>query len=116
MSPSAVARSAEGNGGGRGRPLAEGAGEVDGEVHGAAVELEKAETGLKDCQSGPSAWRRLVADGEPVVEAGTYGLGGRRLGRGAARRCTKAQGRVREGLERAVCGGSAMTSTVVQER
>jgi hypothetical protein len=41
---------------------------VHGEVHGAATELEEAETGLKDGRSGPSAWRRLVADGEPVVE------------------------------------------------
>jgi hypothetical protein len=48
---------------------------VDGEVHGAAVELEKAETGLKDCQSGPSAWRRLVADGELVVAACAGGRG-----------------------------------------
>jgi hypothetical protein len=48
---------------------------VDGEVHGATVELEKAETGLKDCQSGPSAWRRLVADGEPVVAACAGGRG-----------------------------------------
>jgi hypothetical protein len=59
----------EGNGGGRGGPPAEGTGEVDGEVHRAAVELEEAETGLKDGRSGPSAWRCLAADGEPVIEA-----------------------------------------------
>jgi hypothetical protein len=47
----------EGNDGGRGRPPAKGAGEVDGEVHGAAAELEEAEMGPKDGQSGPSAWR-----------------------------------------------------------
>jgi hypothetical protein len=47
----------EGNGGDRGGPLAEGAGKVDGEVHGAAAELEEAEMGPKDGQSGPSAWR-----------------------------------------------------------
>jgi hypothetical protein len=35
----------EGNDSGRGGPPAEGAGEVDGEVHGAAAELEEAETG-----------------------------------------------------------------------
>jgi hypothetical protein len=40
---------------------------VDSEVHGAAAELEEAEIGPKDGWSGPSAWRRLVADGEPVV-------------------------------------------------
>jgi hypothetical protein len=49
---------AEGNGDGRGGPQAEGAGEVDGEVHGAAAELEEAEMGLKDGRSGPSVWRR----------------------------------------------------------
>jgi hypothetical protein len=49
----------EGNDDGRGGPLAEGVGEVDGEVHGAAAELEEAETGPKV--------------GEPAVEAGTGG-------------------------------------------
>jgi hypothetical protein len=29
---------------------------VDGEVHGAAAELEEAEMGLKDGRSGPSTW------------------------------------------------------------
>jgi hypothetical protein len=42
-----VARLAEGNGSGRGRPLAEGAGEVDGEVHGAAADLQEVETGRR---------------------------------------------------------------------
>jgi hypothetical protein len=46
---------------------------VDGEVHGAVVELEEVETGPKGGRSGPFAWRRLVADGEPVVEGGTSG-------------------------------------------
>jgi hypothetical protein len=89
---------------------------VDSEVHEAATELEEAETGPKDGRSGPSTWRRLAADGEPVVEAGTSGRGGRRLGRGATQRCTRARGRfgtVREGLERAIYSGSAMTSTTV---
>jgi hypothetical protein len=40
---------------------------VDGGVHGAAAELEEAETGLKDGWSGPSTWRRLAADGELAV-------------------------------------------------
>jgi hypothetical protein len=91
---------------------------VDGEVHRTAMELEEAETGPKDGRSGPSAWRRLAADGEPAVEVETGGRGGRRLGQGVARRCTRARGRfkaVGEGLERAVCGGSAMTTTVVFE-
>jgi hypothetical protein len=43
---------------------------VDSEVHGAAAELEEAETGPKDGRSGPSGWRRLVADGEPAVGEG----------------------------------------------
>jgi hypothetical protein len=47
VSPSAVARSVEGNGGGRGRPRAEGAGEVDGEVHGAAADHQEVETGRR---------------------------------------------------------------------
>jgi hypothetical protein len=57
-----------------------------------------------------------MADGELAVEAGTGGRGGRRLGQGAARRCTRARERVgtaREGLEWVVCGGSAMTSIAV---
>jgi hypothetical protein len=43
---------------------------------------------------------RVIYDGgslgrpESTVEARTGGRGGRRLGRGAARRCTRAQGRV----------------------
>jgi hypothetical protein len=89
---------------------------VDGHVHGAAAGLEEAEMGPKDGRSGPSAWRRLAADGEPVVEAWIVGRGGRRVGRGAARRCTRAQGwvgTVGEGLERAVRGGSMTMSTVV---
>jgi hypothetical protein len=49
---------------------------VDGEVHGAAAELEEVERRPKDGQSGPSMWRRLAADGEPAVEAGTGGRGG----------------------------------------
>jgi hypothetical protein len=44
---------------------------LDGEVHGAAAELEEAEMGPKDGRRGPSAWRCLAADGEPVVEART---------------------------------------------
>jgi hypothetical protein len=64
MSPSTVTRSAEVNGGGRGRPRAEGAGKVDGEVHGAAAELEEAEMGPKDSRSGPSAWRRSAVKKE----------------------------------------------------
>jgi hypothetical protein len=36
----------------------------------------------------------LAADWEPKAEAWTGGRGGRRLGRGAARRCTEALGRV----------------------
>jgi hypothetical protein len=89
---------------------------VDGGVHEAAAELEEVETGSKDGRSGPSMWRCLAADEEPAVEARTGGRGGRRLGRGAARRCTRARGwvgTVGEGLEWAVCGGSAMTSTTV---
>jgi hypothetical protein len=89
---------------------------VDGEVHGAVAELEEAETGLKDGRTGPSAWRHLVADGEPAVEAGTGGRGGRRLGRGAVRRYTRARGWVRmveEGLERGVYGGLVMMSTAM---
>jgi hypothetical protein len=89
---------------------------VDGEVHGAAADLEEAETGPKDGQSGPFMWRRLAVDGELVVEVGIGGRGGRRLGQGATRRCTRAQGRVRtvgEGLERAVCDGSMTMITVV---
>jgi hypothetical protein len=57
----------DGNGGGRGRPLAEEASEVDGDIHVAAAELEVAETGLKEGWSGPSVWRRLVVDGEPAM-------------------------------------------------
>jgi hypothetical protein len=55
--------------GGRGRPWAEGADEVDGEVHGATAELEEAETGLKDGRGGPSAWRRSAVrkEGAPGV-------------------------------------------------
>jgi hypothetical protein len=40
---------------------------VDGEVHGAAAELEEMETRPKDGWSGPSVWRRLADDGEPAV-------------------------------------------------
>jgi hypothetical protein len=40
---------------------------VDGEVHGATVELEEAVTVLKDGWSSPFVWRCLAADGEPVV-------------------------------------------------
>jgi hypothetical protein len=42
---------------------------VDGEVHGAAVKLEEAETRPKDGRSGSSAWRCLMADGEPTMAA-----------------------------------------------
>jgi hypothetical protein len=49
---------------------------VDGEVHGAAAELEEAETGPKDRQSGPSTWRCLAADGEPAAVACVGGRGG----------------------------------------
>jgi hypothetical protein len=42
---------------------------VDGEVLGAAFEIEEAETGPKDGQSGPSAWRHLAVDGEPAAAA-----------------------------------------------
>jgi hypothetical protein len=59
----------------RGTVVVEVDGEVDGEVHGAAAELEEAETGPKDGRSGPSAWRRLAADGEPVVAACVGGRG-----------------------------------------
>jgi hypothetical protein len=38
--------------------------------------LEEVETGPKGGQSGPSTWRCLAADGEPVVEAGTGCRGG----------------------------------------
>jgi hypothetical protein len=40
----------------------------------------------------------LVADGGTTAEAWTRGRGGKRLGRGAARRCTGAQGRVGWGI------------------
>jgi hypothetical protein len=52
---------------------------VDGEVHGAAAELEVAETGLKGGRSALSMWRHLVANGNwwwkqgPVVEAAGSG-------------------------------------------
>jgi hypothetical protein len=42
---------------------------VDDEVYGAAVELEEAKMRPMDGWSGPSAWRCLAADGEPVIEA-----------------------------------------------
>jgi hypothetical protein len=70
---------------------------VDGEVHGVAVEFEEVEMGPKGGRSGPSMWRHLAANGELAVEAGTGGRGGRRLGRGAARRCTRARGRSERG-------------------
>jgi hypothetical protein len=76
------------------------------------------ETGLKDGRSGPSTWRHMAADGELAVEVGTGGRGSRYLGRGATRRCTRARGWVRivgEGLERAIRGSSATTSTAVFE-
>jgi hypothetical protein len=53
---------------GRGGPPAEGASEVDNEVNGGAAEPEEVKTGPKNGQSGPSTWRRLAVDGEPVVE------------------------------------------------
>jgi hypothetical protein len=41
---------------------------VDGEVHGAAVELEEAEMGLKDGRSGPYTWgRSAVKEAAPGV-------------------------------------------------
>jgi hypothetical protein len=59
----------EGNGGGRGRPPTEGVDEVDGEVHGVAAELEDAETGSKDGQNGPSAWRRSAVKKKAALGA-----------------------------------------------
>jgi hypothetical protein len=78
----------EGNNDGRGGPPAEGASEVDGEVHGANAELKGAVTGPKDGRSGPSMWRRLAADGEPAAVACAGGRGGlmSRLGSGAGTR------------------------------
>jgi hypothetical protein len=55
----------------------------------------------------------LAADGETAAEAGTGGRGGRRLGRGAAWRCTGARGRVGWGFRGdgvALHGGSTMAA------
>jgi hypothetical protein len=55
----------------------------------------------------------LAADGETTAEARTGGRGGRRLGQGAARRCTGARGRVGWGFGGAgvaLHGGSTMAA------
>jgi hypothetical protein len=66
--------------------------------------------GPKGGRSDPSPQRRLAAEGQLVVAAGTA------VEAAGSRRCTRAQGRfgtVREGLERVVCGGSVMMSTMM---
>jgi hypothetical protein len=54
---------------------------VDGEVHGAAADLEKAETGLNYGWSGPSTWRRLAVGGPRQARVGVTG-GVRAVGEG----------------------------------
>jgi hypothetical protein len=67
---------------------------------------------LEGCSSELST-AALAADGETAVEARTGGRGGWRLDRGAARRCTGAQGRVDWGFggaRVALHGGSTMAA------
>jgi hypothetical protein len=82
----------EGNDDGRGGAPAEGASEVDGEVHGVNAQLKGAVTGPKDGRSGPSMWRRLAANGEPAAAACAGGQGGQCPGWGAARGPGEARG------------------------